>query len=88
MQAYLHQGELEAWLEGSYSPDSCTGLNLDLCHCSPTLLQHELRLVTLFSLNDYLGLSTHSAVKAAAAAAAIQVSAPRQRFQALSCLSS
>eukprot|EP00775_Hariotina_reticulata_P014116 gene14116-14245_t len=78
MQAYLHQGELDAWLEGNYSPDSCTGLDLNPQHRSPTLQQHELRLVTLFSLNDYLGLSTHSAVRAAAAAAAMQVgSGPR-----------
>eukprot|EP00879_Flechtneria_rotunda_P023441 GHRR01024794.1.p1 GENE.GHRR01024794.1~~GHRR01024794.1.p1 ORF type:complete len:455 (+),score=151.56 GHRR01024794.1:262-1626(+) len=71
-QALIFMEEHEAWLRGQQSPDSCPDLALDPGSRSPAMQQHLNRIV-LFSVNDYLGLSTHPALKAAAANAAWQV---------------
>ncbi|WIA11309.1 hypothetical protein OEZ85_011432 [Tetradesmus obliquus] len=72
VQALLHVDEHKAWLQAAASPDSCTNLALDpLCRSADVAA--EMVQLLLFSTNDYLGMSAHPAVKAAAAEAAAQV---------------
>lgn len=63
LQAAMSQADIEAWVTGQPP----TSANLP----SPAECP-DLRVVKLFSLNDYLGLSTHPAVRQAAADAALQ----------------
>ncbi|WIA31389.1 hypothetical protein OEZ86_002288 [Tetradesmus obliquus] len=72
VQALLHVDEHNAWLQAAASPDSCTNLALDP-GCRSADLAAEMVQLLLFSTNDYLGMSAHPAVKAAAAEAAAQV---------------
>jgi hypothetical protein len=74
VQALLHPDERSAWLDDVASP----GCGADVPLNTATLSQADrtaahLSPLLLFSLNDYLGLSTHPDVRAAAAAAAAQV---------------
>jgi 7-keto-8-aminopelargonate synthetase-like enzyme len=59
----MSQADIDAWAEGRH-PASTTLPSLADCT--------DLRTIKLFSLNDYLGLSTHPAVRQAAANAALQ----------------
>lgn len=63
VEAAMSQADIEAWVTGQPP----TSANLP----SPAECP-DLRVVKLFSLNDYLGLSTHPAVRQAAADAALQ----------------
>lgn len=72
VQALLHVDEHNAWLQAAASPDSCTNLALDP-GCRSADVAAEMVQLLLFSTNDYLGMSAHPAVKAAAAEAAAQV---------------
>jgi hypothetical protein len=72
VQAEVEQQELQAWAAGQPSPDSLPGAGAAITSNPAVHLQK----VTLFSLNDYLGLSTHPDVRRAAAEAAARVSCP------------
>ena len=63
LQAAMSQADIDAWVADR--PPASAALPA-LAECS------DLRVVKLFSLNDYLGLSTHPAVRQAAAEAAMQ----------------
>ncbi|KAL4856178.1 8-amino-7-oxononanoate synthase [Chlorella vulgaris] len=62
VEASMSQADIDAWVEGR-QPASTTLPSLADCT--------DLRTIKLFSLNDYLGLSTHPAVRQAAANAAL-----------------
>jgi 8-amino-7-oxononanoate synthase len=62
LQASMPQADIDAWVEGR-APASAA---------MPSLAAAELRTIKLFSLNDYLGLSSHPDVRAAAADAALK----------------
>lgn len=61
-QASLPQADIDAWVEGRPPPSAAM----------PSLAAAEMRTIKLFSLNDYLGLSSHPDVRAAAADAALK----------------
>lgn len=81
-QACIHEQELQAWLDGRPSPSAYSQLSLARQQQSGQVTA-GLRRIVLFSLNDYLGLSTHPEVRAAAAAAAQQVRAASWGRQAM-----
>ncbi|KAL4424876.1 hypothetical protein ABPG77_002099 [Micractinium sp. CCAP 211/92] len=72
VQAAISQADIDAWVSGrpptSLAPAAASS-NAALPHLAEG---PNLRIVKLFSLNDYLGLSTHPAVRRAAADAALQ----------------
>ena len=77
LQATMPQADIDAWTAGRPpASTACSGASL-LQHQQqqlPSLADapDRLRTVRLFSLNDYLGLSTHPAVRQAVADAALQ----------------
>lgn len=85
-QALVHPLELEAWIAGRSSSNSdeepplltdpaalaqAAAAGASSSSTSPPPPPHPYRRITLFSLNDYLGLSAHPDVRRAAAAAAL-----------------
>lgn len=72
LQAAISQADIDAWVSGrpptSLAPAAASS-NAALPHLAEG---PDLRIVKLFSLNDYLGLSTHPAVRRAAADAALE----------------
>ncbi|KAL4451868.1 hypothetical protein ABPG75_007530 [Micractinium tetrahymenae] len=73
VEAAVSQADIDAWVAGC-PPASLAGTSSSAAGAAlPSLAESpDLRTIKLFSLNDYLGLSTHPAVRRAAAEAALQ----------------
>lgn len=67
----MHANDLQAWIDGTPPPYALTGLGATP-HLSAGMAA-QMRSICLFGLNDYMGLSVHPEVCAAASAAALQV---------------
>lgn len=72
LQAAISQADIDAWVSGQQPPSLgrvAASSSAALTNVGEGL---DLQPIKLFSLNDYLGLSTHPAVRQAAADAALQ----------------